>query len=180
MTTYLTAQNINCTNTHFVCSGNNLNIEDSIKIDENDFFKYKEAFNYILSDSINLGKEIFVSDTIIDMDRFYFKDEVKDDTTLTNIIDSLTKYTWFENFSSDEIQNIFGKQNKSAESILFFSLIEKNTLRADLFFERKSLNEFKYNNLSNYNVNEIFSYLFFFDEFGKIKKAYRAKMIYEM
>lgn len=153
---------------------------DSISVSKGDLAQYKEAYNYILFDSINQGKDIYVSDIIVDMDRFYFKSDLKNDSTLAHIINSLTKYYWFNDFSSPEIKTLFKGQNSRAESILFFSLIEKNTLRADLFLNRKNKNEFRYNWLSNYNVGEIYAYLFFFDEMGKIKHIYRTKMIYEI
>lgn len=111
---------------------------DSLKVRNEDLIKYKEVYDYILSDSINQGKDIFVSDIIVDMDRFYFKSYVKNDSTLTHTINSLTRYYWFDNFSSPEIKALFKDQNEDADSILFFSLIEKNTLRADLFFNRKN------------------------------------------
>lgn len=153
---------------------------DSLYFNREDLLKYKEAYNYILSDSINQGKDIFVSDMIVDMDRFYFKSNVENDSILSDIINSLTKYYWFDEFSSREIKELFRKQNKNAESVLFFSLIEENTLRADLFFNRKNKKEFRYNWLSNYNVEEVYAYLFYFDETGKIKKVYRTTVIYEI
>lgn len=39
---------------------------DSIGVQEIDLPKYKEAYNYILSDSINQGTDVFVSDIIIE------------------------------------------------------------------------------------------------------------------
>lgn len=101
------------------------------------------------------------------MDRFYFKSDVKSDSALAATIDSLTKYHWFDDFSSPEIKELFGEQDKKAESIVFFSLIEKNTLRADLFFNRKSKREFRYTWLSNYNVEGVYAYLYIFDNTEK-------------
>jgi hypothetical protein len=160
------------------CLQKHIDITDSLKIEAEDLPKYKDAYNYVLSDSVNQRKSIFVSDVIVDMDRVYFKDYVKNDSALTYIINSLTKHYWFDNFSSFEIKELFKEQNKNAESILFFSLIEQNTLRVDLFFNRKNKKEFRYNWLSNYDVEEVYAYLFFFDEMGKIKHVYRTKIIY--
>ena len=162
------------------CSKRYVDITDSLRIKTEDLPQYKEAYNYILSDSVNQRKRIFVSDVIVDMDRFYFKDYIKNDSTLTHLINSLTKYIWFDNFTSKEIQCLFANQDRDAESVLFFSLIEKNTLRVDLFFNRESKENFKYNRLSNYNVENIYAYLFFFDEAGKIQHVYRIEMIYEI
>lgn len=151
---------------------------DSIRVQEIDLPKYKEAYNYILSDSINQGRDIFVSDIIIDMDRFYFKSDVKSDSVLAATINSLTRYHWFEDFSSPEIKQLFGEQNKKAESIVFFSLIEKNTLRADLFIKRHNISEFKYDKLILWNRAKVYAYLFIFDETNKIKHAFRYEIIY--
>jgi hypothetical protein len=151
---------------------------DSLKIKKKDLLKYAEAYNYILSDSINQGKDIFVSNVIVDIDRFYFKNDVKDDSTMTHTINSLTKYHWFDDFSSLEIKELFGEQNKKTESILFFSLIEKNTLRADLFVKRHNINDFEYNRIINSNRDKVYAYLFFFDDIGKIKYVYRHEIIY--
>ncbi|GEM_PF-6471006 len=152
--------------------------DSSLKIKETDLPKYKNAYYYILSDSINQGRDVFTSDIIIDMDRFYFKSDVKNDSTLIQTIDSLTRYAWFDDFSSPEIKELFGVQNKNAESILFFSLIEKNTLRADLFVKRHNVNDFKYDWIINSNRDKVYAYFFFFDEIGEIKHAYRHEIIY--
>lgn len=159
------------------CAVKNLDA-DSLKVRNEDLAKYKEAYNYILSDSINKRKDIFVSDVIVDMDRFYFKSDVENDSTLTRTINSLSKYYWFDDFISCEIKELLGEQNKKAESILFFSLIEKNTLRADLFVKRHNVNDFKYDWIINSNRNKVYAYLFFFDKIGKIKHAYRHEIIY--
>jgi hypothetical protein len=151
---------------------------DSLKINKEDLPKYREAYNYILSDSINKRRDIFVSDTIVDMDRFYFKSDVQSDSILAHIINSLTKYYWFDDFFSCEIKELFGEQNKKAESILFFSLIEKNTLRVDLFVKRYSINDFKYDWIINSNRDKVYAYLFFFDKIGKIKYVYRHEITY--
>jgi len=159
------------------CSAKNYNT-DSLKVEIDDLSKYREAYNYIILDSINQGKDIFVSDVIVDMDRFYFKDYVKNDSSLTHTINSLTKYYWFDDFSSPEIKKLFGEQNKNAKSILFFSLVEKNTLRADLFVKRHNINDFKYNWIINSNRDKVYAYLFTFDEVSKIKYAFRIEIIY--
>lgn len=153
-------------------------VMDSLRISQIDLPKYKEAYNYVLSDSINQGRDIFVSDIIIDMDRFYFESEVKNDSVLTATINSLTKYHWFEDFSSTEIKQLFEEQNAKAESIVFFSLIEKNTLRADLFIKRHNISEFKYDKLILWNRAKVYAYLFIFDETDKIKHAFRHEIIY--
>lgn len=41
-------------------------VMDSLRISQIDLPKYKEAYNYILSDSINQGTDVFVSDIIIE------------------------------------------------------------------------------------------------------------------
>lgn len=155
-------------------------IEEASLIKAEDLCKYQKAYNYISADPINKENKITVSDIIVDMDRFYFQGDVKEDTCLSKVIDSLNKYEWFDEFSSKDIYDLFQGQDRYAESILFFSLIEKNTLRADLFMKRSDLKEFRYDKIINLNESKVYAYLFFFDESGKIKQVYRSEIIYEI
>jgi len=152
---------------------------DAQEIKSSDIPKYLKAFEYIQSDSINNNLNIKVSDEIVDLDRFYFKPRIKNDSTLLLILDSLNKYYWFENFNSSKIRCSFKENNNKInfEKIIFFSSIEKNTLRVDLFINELGLK--KYDKFIKGNKNNVYAYLFFFDENNNILKIYREIIHYE-
>lgn len=146
------------------------------KISE-DIPKYLQAFNAIQTDSINKGRKIRISDWVIDLDRFWFKSYVKDNLFFSSVLDSLTKFSWFDDFKSPELYLAFEKKNNFSESIVFFSLIEKNTLRADLFINRGELHT--YEEIIRQNRDKVYAYLFIFDQKGTIIKQFRQEIIYE-
>ncbi len=140
---------------------------------------YIKAFEYIQSDSINKNLNIKVSDEIVDLDSFYFKPRIKDDSLLILVLDSLNKYYWFDSFNSTKIRCGFKQINNKInfEKIVFFSSIEKNTLRADLFINEPCVK--KYDHLIKINKNIVYAYLFFFDKDKNITNVYRNIINYE-
>ena len=143
-----------------------------------DIIKYKEAYNYLIKDSIMDDKSLFVSDTVVDMDRFYFHADVIDYPEIKTTIDSLKKYTWNKGFSSEQLREVWKNQNPYSESILFFSLVEKNTLRADLFINRYSLANFNYDDIIYFNRDKVYAYLFVFNKQNKLERVFRREIIY--
>jgi len=157
----------------FIC-----NLINAQVLTSNDVCKYYKAFEYVLNDSINRGKPLCVSDSIVDLDRFWFIKDVKNDTNMKKTLESLVKYKWFGNYYLKELNSLWGGEYKAAESILFFSSIEKNTLRVDLFIKRYSILEYNFEKLIQYNKDKIYAYLFFFDCNGNIKKVFNHEIIY--
>ncbi len=148
------------------------------EINCSDIPKYVKAFDFIQSDSININGKVKVSDLVVDLDRFYFKPNLKTDTILISVLDSLITNTWFNSFVSKKIRFFFNYTNKySTKRILFFSLIEKNTLRADLFIDGQDLTD--YDKILKVNRDKVYAYLFFFDKNGEIVKRLREEIIYE-
>lgn len=144
----------------------------------NDSTKYLNAYNYIIHDSINIDKVIFVSDTIIDLDRIWFLHDLDSLPKEKEIIKSLTKYSWKPSFCSENISKIFSLNylNYSSETILFFSWIEKNTLCVDVFHDKKQIDTFNYNRIASQNKSQM--YLFIFNSKGEIKYVFRKEILY--
>lgn len=147
-------------------------------ISDEDLIKYQKVYEYIINDSIINNKSVYVSDIIVDMDRFGFIDKKDCYPELKLILDSLIKYSWEDDIQSEKLHNHFKKineQNYFAESIMFFSLIEKNTLRVDLFLTRNSLSEVRYGWVKSYTRDKIFAYLFYFEK-DSIKNVFRQEV----
>ena len=148
------------------------------KVSYLDIPKYLKAFEYIQSDSINKDKKIKISNMVVDLDRFWFRSDLRNELHLMSVIDSLTKFSWFENFISFELYSSFEHiNNSSAKSIVFFSLVEKNTLRADLFFDGMGLSN--YDAIIRQNRDKVYAYLFIFNKDGCVTRKLRSEMIYE-
>lgn len=143
-----------------------------------DSIKYLNAYNYILNDSINLNKTIFVSDTLIDLDRIWFLSDLDSLPKEKAIIKSLINYSWKPNFYSDNISKIFfsNYNDCNSKTVLFFSWIEKNTLCVDLFQDEQIISEFDYNKIASQNKSHM--YLFIFDLNGKIEHVFRKEILY--
>lgn len=142
-----------------------------------DIPKYLQAFSNIQTDNININRKIRISDWVVDLDRFWFKSCVENDLFLSSVLDSLTKFSWFDDFKSPELHSAFEKQNNFSESIVFFSLIEKNTLRADLFVNRRGAHTF--GEIVRKNKDKVYAYLFVFNKQGIVVKQFRVELIYE-
>lgn len=149
------------------------------EINTSAILQYIKAFEYIQSDSINKNQNIKVSDEIVDLDRFYFKPHIKSDSLLTLVLDSLNKYYWFDSFNSSILRCGFKEINNKInfEKIVFFSSIEKNTLRADLFINEPRVKNYDHFIKSNKNI--VYAYLFFLDENKNITNVYRDIIHYE-
>lgn len=158
----------------FCCYFIQCSIEQQIDV-TNDLIRYKNACTYILNDNKLEAKDVFISGTINDIDRRIFQKDVLENEYKTTL-DSLIKYHWFESFQSEELEELFGRQQVNSENILFFSSIEKNTLRADLFINRFSRDYFSYEWTTG---EKIYAYLFFFENDGAIKKVFKKEAYYE-
>lgn len=142
---------------------------------------YIAAYNYVVNDSLCQEKNIVVSDSIIDLDRFWFSKDLSEFSIEREKLDQYRfrkSYAWFKPFYSPCISSIFNVKNLNSKLVLFFSVIEDNMLRADLLpHNKKWTNKFNYDEMSFQNVGQI--YLFIFNKKGRIKKVFCHEIIYD-
>ena len=159
----------------------------SQEIDSCDTQKYKDALLHILNDTTIKGS-IYVSDIVADLHRPLCEEIGEANCKYKKTLDSLNfkKYTWFEDFHSPLIEEIFKEHNRylwyrEKGNILFFSTIEKNTLAAEVFIDmdRGQLNKLTFKRSHRFWGRPVYSYLFFFDCLGKIEDVFRITVIYE-
>lgn len=157
------------------------NISIAQKIDcTKDSSMYLAAYNYIINDSINTEKTISVSDSIVDLDRFWFSDKLIALPVEKEKLDRYRtdkKYSWFNTFYSACIDSLFYKRKEQSDHVLFFSTIEDNMLRADLLSYKKSIDAFNYDQVAS--QTEAYIYLFIFNTDGTIKEAFGHEIIYD-
>ena len=142
---------------------------------EGDTLKYLRAYEYIMNDSVPCTENIYVSDTIIDMNRRVMCPSLKDFPEERERIDKMIKVRFFKNFCSPVIRSLFGSKNKDSKTILFFSTIEQNTLCAELICDKIYKDEFRYMHIVTFNP-DVYSYLFIFNDDGSIKAAGYVKL----
>lgn len=146
-----------------------------------DSIMYIAAYDYVVNDSLNRGKNIVVSDSIVDLDRFWFSKDLTEFTVERKKLDQyrLNKnYIWFDPFYSPCIASLFVEKKMYSKQVLFFSVIEDNMLRVDLLpHNRKCVNKFNYNAISSQTEGQV--YLFIFNKDGSIKKAFSHEIIYD-
>lgn len=145
-----------------------------------DSIKYMMAYKFIENDSINKNKLISVSDSIIDLDWFWFSKDLVRLPIQKEKIDNYRldrKYIWFNPYYSSCINSLFCKNNKRSNNILFFSNIESNMLRADLLPQKKYINNYSYEEVSRQTVGQI--YLIIFGEEDTIKEVFSHEIIYD-
>jgi len=157
---------------------------DYVVVAQNDCKKetalYLAAYNYIVNDSVNQNKQISVSNFIVDLDRFWFSEDLKNFPVEKEKVNQYREYrgfNWFEPYYSHCIDSLFCKKNQQANSVLFFSKIENNMLRADVLPHKRCVDKFDYNAMAFQTVGQI--YLFIFDEDGTIKMTFSREIIYD-
>jgi hypothetical protein len=149
---------------------------------QRDSIMYMVTYNYIINDSINIDKAIAVSDSIVDLDRFWFSNDVECPVEKERLKQYRAKkqYVWFNPFYSSCLNSLFCK-NPLSNNILFFSQIENNMLRADILPYRdkyvSQCDKFNYDKIAFQNIGYI--YLFIFTPKGAIKSVLQKEMIYE-
>lgn len=145
-----------------------------------DSIKYLAAYNYIINDSINQGKIIAVSDSIIDLDRYWFSEELKSFPIEQEILNKYREnknFTWFTTFYSSFLSVLFKDKNQLANYVIFFSKVEDNMLLADLLPHTRQFDKFNYDEMAFQNVGR--TYLFFFGKNGGLKAVFSREMIYD-
>jgi hypothetical protein len=156
-----------------------------------DSIKYLIAYNYIVNDYVTKGKTITVSDSIIDLDRFWFSEELKnypEEQRRLNQYRENKGFIWSDPFYSSCITSMFPVRNVLANNILFFSQIEDDILLADVFpykntFINWKSDKYDRDRMFNYNQISMFTvvnkYLFIFDKDETLKLSIHGKMTYE-
>lgn len=143
---------------------------------------YMAAYEYIICDSINFGRLISVSDSIVDLDRYWSSglEEFPNEKNILNQYRSKKGYRYFDTYYSQSLDSLFhNRQMNQSNTILFFSQIEDCILRADLLtFSSKQICKVKKKDYNAYFWGTGFEYLFLFNANGVIKIVLRQEIIY--
>jgi len=146
-----------------------------------DSMAYSIAYDYIMNDSINKGQIIAVSDSIIDLDRYWYSrelDSFPEEKRKLNQYRASKKFIWFTPYYSQCLSSLFCQtKDKSAIKVIFFSQIEDNMLLVDLLPRKKHYNMFRYSEMAF--QNEGMTYLFIFSEEGLLKVVISREMHYD-
>ena len=147
-----------------------------------DSIKYLAGYNAIINDSINKGKSLIISNSLLDLNISVFYKELKqkDEDKRSVMIRLLYKIYQNVDFCS-KLTFLNDKSVQYSKNILFFSpIINDSILCAELFEYKRNLNK---NNKTEYRhvaaFNTSYIYLFVFDKVGKIKSMFRKEMIYD-
>ena len=147
-----------------------------------DSIKYLAGYNAIINDSINKGKSLIISNSLLDLNISVFYKELKqkDEDKRSVMIRLLYKIYQNVDFCS-KLTFLNDKSVQYSKNILFFSpIINDSILCAELFEYKRNLNK---NNKTEYRhvaaFNTRYIYLFMFDKVGKIKSMFRKEMIYD-
>ena len=147
-----------------------------------DSIKYLAGYNAIINDSINKGKSLIISNSLLDLNISVFYKELKqkDEDKRSVMIRLIYKIYQNVDFCS-KLTFLNDKSVQYSKNILFFSpIINDSILCAELFEYKRNLNK---NNKTEYRhvaaFNTSYIYLFMFDKVGKIKSMFRKEMIYD-
>lgn len=141
--------------------------------------RYLKARDYIKTDSLFLGKSIYFSPYLADLDFFYFKDAISRDSTLSKNLPS-SKNRWFDDYYSSRLDSIMGKQCRNSDYIVFFSLVENSILRVDILPFKKDIISFQFKDVSLFPEDNTNAFLFTFEEKGdEIKSVYKIRITYD-
>lgn len=156
-----------------------INVIISADIYKRDSIMYKQAYQYIVNDSINIGKTIAVSDSIEDLDWHFFSQNM--DTPLREWADKYReKRTFLIDFAyySKCLKSLFSPKNMNATHTLFFSGVKYNMILADLFpcpkeIKMSANKRFEMDSFTYWFPNGIvYSYLFVFNDDYSLKKVF--------
>ena len=97
---------------HIVSQNNNSSHSFSYKLTEdlksNQLKKYLNARDYLNQDSLYSEKNIYFSPYLVDLDFFWFKDAVVEDSVLSSKL--FLKNKWFEDYNSSMLDSALCKQ----------------------------------------------------------------------
>lgn len=144
---------------------------------------YTNAYRYIIKDSTNLNKSIILSDSIVDLDKYWSSglDSFPKEKEILNQYRERKKYQYFKAFFSQVLNSLSNEHKTSHHSnsvILFFSKIENYTLRADVLpLDNKYTDQTRIFDYTNYDFGEGYEYLFILNPDGSIKLALKQQVI---
>ena len=147
-----------------------------------DSIKYLAGYNAIINDSINKGKSLIISNSLLDLNISVFYKELKQKDEDKRSVMSRLLYKIYQNVDfCSKLTFLNDKSVQYSKNILFFSpIINDSILCAELFEYKRNLNK---NNKTEYRhvaaFNTSYIYLFMFDKVGKIKSMFRKEMIYD-
>jgi hypothetical protein len=147
-------------------------------IEESEEKRYLNARDYLIQDSMFCGKSIHFSPYLADLDFFFFKNIAKEDSILGSKL--FLKSKWFEDYYSLRLNKIMGEQCRRANYIAFFSLIENDMLRIDVFQSRDNVSSFRFEDVSLFSGGGTYAYLFDFKKNSdNIRNVFKIEMIYD-
>lgn len=147
-----------------------------------DSIKYLAGYNAIINDSINKGKSLIISNSLVDLNISVFYKELKQKDEDKRSVMIRLLYEIYQNVDfCSKLTFLNDKSVQYSKNILFFSpIINDSILCAELFEYKRNLNK---NNKTEYRhvaaFNTSYIYLFMFDKVGKIKSMFRKEMIYD-
>ena len=144
--------------------------------------KFLVTYNYIINDSVNKGKSLIISNSLVDLNISVFYEELKQKGEDKRSVMIRLLYKIYQNVDfCSKLTFLNDKSVQYSKNILFFSpIINDSILCAELFEYKRNLNK---NNKTEYRhvaaFNTSYIYLFMFDKVGKIKSMFRKEMIYD-
>lgn len=152
---------------------------------QRDSIMYKTAYEYIVNDSVCKNKQIVVSDSICDLERYgtagleqfpeeYIKlDQYREEQVMRFVTKGMTA------FYSPLLASLFPNRDvKRSDTVLFFSEVIDLMLRVDVnFFNKKYISECDRFRWEAYMWGTAYRYLFIFNEDGAIRKVLWSEMM---
>lgn len=167
---------------HITSQNNNSSFSFTYELTEDiastELSRYSKARDYLKQDSLFCGENIYFSPYLADLDFFYFKDAVIGDSILNSKL--FFKNRWFEDYYSSRLDSTMRKQFVEYDYIAFFSLVEHDMLRADLFPKRIDIDSQRFNDVALFSGGGTYAYLFDFEvNSDNIRNVIMIEMIYD-
>lgn len=167
---------------HVISQNNNSSFSFSYELTEdiasNELSRYSKVRDYLRQDSLFCDESIYFSSYLADLDYFYFKDAVSKDSILVNKV--FLKNKWFDDYYSCRLDSVLKGQSGIYDYIAFFSLIEHDMLRADVFPKRTDIASQRFYDVSLFSGGGTQAYLFDFEKnTDSIRRVFRIELIYD-
>lgn len=167
---------------HITSQNNNSSFSFTYELTEDiantELSKYSKARDYLKQDSLFCGENIYFSPYLADLDFFYFEDAVIGDSILNGKL--FFKSRWFEDYYSSRLDSIMGKQFVKYDYIAFFSLVENEMLRVDVFLKRKDISSLRFHDVALFSGGGTHAFLFDFEKSSdNIRNVIMIEMIYD-
>lgn len=167
---------------HITSQNNNSSFSFTYELTEDigsgELSRYSKARDYLKQDSLFCGNNIYFSPYLADLDFFYFEDATIEDSILNTKL--FFKSRWFEDYYSSRLDSIMGKQFVKYDYIAFFSLVEHDMLRVDIFPKRLDIDSQRFNDVALFSGGGTHAYLFDFEKSSdNIRNVIMIEMIYD-